>query len=69
MIIEANIWKPDAESDDGTMYESQRVEVKRSDDDEVAIHLRIGSDEWGATIYLSRMNAGALAATLLAAAE
>lgn len=66
MIIEANIWKPDA--DDGILYERERIEVERSDDDEIAVHLRIGSDEWGASFYLTRPMAGVLAASLLAAA-
>jgi len=67
VLITANIWKPDG--DDGELYDEQRVEVERSDKDEVAVHLRLGSDEWGASFYVTRPMAGALAAELLRAAE
>ncbi len=66
MIITANIWKP--EEDDGTLFEDQRIQVERTDEDEVAVHLRLASDEWGVSFYLDRVMAGAFAATLLAAA-
>lgn len=67
MYITANIWKPN--EDDGGLYEGQRVEVERTDKDEIAVHLRIASDEWGASFYVTRTMAGALAAELLQAAE
>jgi predicted RNase H-related nuclease YkuK (DUF458 family) len=67
VFIEANIWRPGG--DDGELYEGGRVEVVRSDEDEIAVHLRIGSDEWGASFYLTRAMTGFLAASILAAAE